>query len=1395
MSFPSCRGSVNSLRFAIMTVKKYLARGIALHFIQLLLFFSTANSQETDLNFINFNNKDGLSSSSVNDIIKDSYGYLWIATDDGLNKFDGANFKIYRHDDMDSTSVGGNNIMAFFEDQDKNLWIGNNTTLSLYDRKRDAFINYKSIVDGTIRGISADQLGNLWVGGYFGLVSFNPRTGKSNLFRKNPGRSDQILSNTVLCVFKDSRQRLWIGTNAGLNRYIPGTASFIKYTHSDTIQNSIADNVVRVISEDQDGNIWFGTNNGLSRLQNNGEDFINYKYGSADPYTLSSSRIYSIRPDNNGKLWIGTEEGLNIFDINSGRVQRIKSDQRNKYDLVGKSVRSIYIDGSGIYWVGTFHGGVNKYDKNLAFFNLRESNPLDPNGLSSSFVTSFVEDENGDVYVGTDGGGLNLYHRNTGLFEHPKITADPVDNTLSILAMEKVDDELWLGTYQKGLFVLNLKNGKRTQYLKTGKPGAIRSNEVFCIKKDRNGFVWIGTNGAGVDVYDPKTGKFFCPVQNPGNGREVGFIQNGFIRTFEEDQEGNMWIGSTGGGIAIYDPSKKSFKVLNAENNGLPTNSIFSIYRDKLNYMWVGTQGSGLSIFDPKTQQFTTYSGHEGLANAVIYKILEDNAGQIWVSTNRGLSSFNRSTRLFRNYFYQNGLQRSAFNLGSGLKTTGGEMFFGGLNGFNYFNPLTLHSNKNLPLLQLTSLKIANKTVIPGEDGSINEPVSVAKEIRLDYKQNFSIDFIALNYTTPQETRYAYKLEGFDKDWNLVKNNPTANYTNLDPGNYVFHVKAMSEDGSWSTPEKTIMVTVKPPFWRTGYAYAAYGLIAILIVVIIRYQAIRKVKRRYAIEQERQEVKQLIDQERKESERQHKFDQLKIRFLTNLSHEFRTPISLIVGPVEKLLKKEESRGNRNELLMVKRNANRLLNLVNQLLDLRKIEETELNLNLASGDIVSFAKEIADSFKTISEEKNIDFSFTSQLQKCQMYFDFHKIERVLLNLLSNAFKFTDRNGRIKMEIEKETDSRVKIILSDNGIGMTGQTQFKIFDRFFQEDQSSAVLNSGSGIGLSIAQEFARLHGGEITVDSTLNKGSCFTLLLPYKAAPDPDINPEGEQPLNLSLPGQQANIKKERLHQDITVLLIEDNDEFRDYLKHSLSPYYKIVEACDGKEGWQKVLSVHPHVVVSDITMPHMDGITLCRKIRKDRRTSHIPVILLTAIGGDANQLKGLETGANDYLTKPFNFDLLNVKIKNLITLNQTFKDTYRRQIKVTPSDQVIGESEDRKLLGRINEYIENNIDSPDLSVEDVSRHLFMSRGSLYGKMLELTGEKPVEFIRTIRLNKAAMLLEKSDMKIAQIGYAVGFSSPNHFARAFKSKFNISPSEYMIQKRSMGNSGTVPTKSA
>jgi signal transduction histidine kinase/ligand-binding sensor domain-containing protein/DNA-binding response OmpR family regulator len=1380
-------------------IKRLLGGNSWILLVWSLFIFEPAFGQK-ELNFIALTTKNGLSSNTVNVTLQDHNGLMWFGTSDGLNKFDGTNFTAYNHDERDSTSIPANEVISLLEDKAGKLWVGtSHGGLAYYDPQHNSFVSYKG--DGSMqkgnpaaaRALYQDHFGDIWVGSYGGFRIIDPLTGKVTTIDINPLLTNAVNTLVVLTFFEDNRHRMWIGTNGGLLIFNRKSAKFTSFIHHDTDTASISDNAINSITQDSQGHLFFGTYKGLNMLMPDEKSFRVFRHSDQQPSSISSDIIYSASPVSGKKLWLGTEDGISIFDCNNYTSISIKPDKRKSFSLSHKSVRSICIAQKGIIWLGTYQGGVNKYDPNLALFDLKRSSPFDPNGLSSPIVTSFAEYQKGGIFIGTDGGGLHYFHRNTGLFDHYAIKSkiDHSGNALSILTLE-LDSEknLWIGTYQNGLFVYNPSSSQYKQYLAGPTSHDISQNDIFFVKQDTKGLIWIGTNGRGVNVFNPKTQTFSKYSNHPQNKGDLQLPLNGFMRAIAEDKTGDIWLGSNGTGIAVFHRDNKSFTLYNKLNSQLSDDVVYSILHDRSGNTWVGTNGGGLNLFNKKTRKFSHLNEADGLPNGIIYKILQDDAGLIWVSTDKGISCINPKTKKVKNFSRPNGVQDSPFVLGSGMYAANGELFFGGQDGFNYFLPVTLPTNNVMPPVLLTDLKVANNTVIPGENSPLQEQIGVAKDIRLSYGQNFSISYVALNYTAPQQNHYSYKLVGFDHDWNFVGKEKTAYYTNLDPGDYVFQVRASNNEGVWNNRTTTISVHVLPPLWRTPYAYLLYVLIIAGLLFYIRQRGILKIKNHLALQQEKINAQQLIEQQRREADRIHELDMQKIKFLTNLSHEFRTPISLILAPADKLLSLPKDATITGQVKMIRRNARRLLNLVNQLLDFRKMEEQELKLNLSQGDLIAFVKEAAESFQDLSDRKKISLTVESDLQSLNAAFDHDKIERIIFNLLSNAFKFTYEGGQISLKMSvKENDAlhplTFCLVVSDTGIGITPELQDRIFERFFMDNKATSILNQGSGIGLSITKEFVQLHGGKITVESKPTQGTTFYVTLPV-------IEPENPLPNEIKeaeLSEDTTIVINDNVESDLpvadfkmaTILLVEDNEEFRYYLKDSLQSYYHIIEATNGKEGWQKALACHPQLVLSDISMPCMNGIELSQKIKTDKRTNHIPVILLTAISGEENQIKGLESGANDYLTKPFNFEILNTKIKNLLLYNRSLKNAYSKQIQVMGKEIEI-ESNDAKLLNTIVKYIDEKLNNPELSVEELSKHVGMSRGTLYNKLLELTGLTPIEYIRSVKLDRAATFLEKSDCTIAQVAYMTGFGTPSYFARLFKSQYNILPSEYITSKR-------------
>ena len=1351
-------------------------------FVLIMHLAVAGHAQPAHIKFTSLTAKDGLLSNTVNAIVKDRFGWMWFGTDDGLNRFDGTNFTVYRHIPGDSTSLRANEILALHEDRQGNLWIGTSGgAVSLYDRKKDRFVQFPATGDtsglvpnAVVRGICSDGEGKIWIAEFKSPYILDPSSGKLTQLQLGYKSNGPAAEVSLQCIFADSKRRVWVGTDNGLFLYQPTTHAFKRFGHNPSVKSSLVDNHVNVLGEDTSHRLWIGTEHGMCVMTSMG-DFISYSEMDAGNKVLGQKTINAIVPDGEGKLWVGTMEGLYILDPAARRSETYLPDG-NAHSLTSKEIKSIFVDKEGIYWLGTNRGGIDKYDRNLNLFDVKLADAFRDNAAKNPVVTSFAERPNGMVWVGTDEDGLFSFDKISGRLTPFQMREGRNKRDVpAVLALKNArNGRLYIGTRETGLIVLDTATA-RISHLSMG-PGSSEhdGNDIFSLLEDRKGQIWVGTNGQGVSVLKgDKVIARYTPA--PTADHDVLLPINGYIRALEEDRDGNIWIGTHGGGLAVLRPEDNHFTLYNQNNSRLPFDKVHALFCDSRGNMWVGTYGGGLSMFDKDNRQFINYTEKDGLQNSTIYQIVEDEQGRIWVSTNTGLSCFTSDTKSFQNFTSLNGLQNNNFVHGAGMRLSDGELLFGGLQGFNYFYPSRLRVNRNVPAVVLTDLQIANKSVQPGPLSPIKDQVSVADEIRLDYRQNFALSFVALNYTLPRQNQYAYILEGVDKDWNTGAMN-TARYTNLDPGEYVFRVKASNNDGLWNTVETSIRIYVRPPFWRTVYAYLFYVLAIGGLLFYSRHRGLSRVRKEFQLEHERTEAR-----------RTRELDRMKLKFLTNLSHEFRTPISLIMAPVSELLSQKPEDSSRDKLNMIRRNARRLLNLVNQLLDFRKMEEQELKLLVTDGELVAFVNDVVHSFTDLSGRKHIQLCFNSNIPCLHVLFDHDKIERILFNLLSNAFKFTLEEGNISvvMEAPDRPDASgsvwVSIRVIDTGIGIPPDKLDHIFERFFQHASGNAVLNQGTGIGLSIAKEFVEMHGGTIGVESEPGRGTAFTVRLPLQVATDANPAVSAAQGDEQVTAAEQEVVHSSEMP---TVLLVEDNDDFRFYLKDNLRKYYRIIEAANGKEGWQKTLSVHPRLIVSDISMPHMDGIVFSRKLKADKRTCHIPIILLTALTGEVQQLQGLETGANDYITKPFNFEVLHAKMKSLLALRRDLESTYTRQIKVLEPAVNI-QTENERLLQAIVHCLEENILSPQLSVEFLSRQVGMSRSSLYSKVLEITGETPVEYIRSFKLGKAAILLEKSDLSISEIAYQTGFSTPNYFARAFKAKFNTLPSEYIEQKRKTG----------
>lgn len=1360
------------------------------------LLFSAGSPLQAQYQFSHLDVNKGLSHNQVNSIFKDSKGFMWFGTMAGLNRYDGYKFKVFKHNLRDTVSLNDDYISNVFEGPGQKLLVQTRLGLNIYDPITEKFSRNPSQylqglgVDDDVKNIVRDHQGTFWIiCAQSGLYKYVPKSKNSfRLGRMSGGGS-----------FIDQSEISSIGFNAAGNLYIVHVNGIIELIDHKTtrvlnriqaiskenIGSGIADYRLFVDKQDDIYLYNFSQSKGLLWINSSNKKAI-YIHKDNPKLRLNSNIINSVLQDNNGKIWIGTDHGgINILDKNKLTTKYLLSADNDK-SLSQNSIYSMYKDNSGIIWIGTYKEGISYYHENLIQFPLFTRQPSNPNSLPYNDINRFAEDVKGNLWIGTNGGGLLYFDRKAGRYtkyNHSAKNPNSLCNDVIITLFIDHEEKLWIGTYLGGLDSFDGKTFTHHRHSDADQ-NTISNDRVWEIFEDSNLKLWVGTLAGGLDLFDRQRNVFYHHRQG-----EINSIHSNDITSIVEDKNGDLWVG-TSYGIDVLDIATKKFThYLHSDNRpSISNNNVNYILQDSRGLMWVGTR-DGLDIFDKNRQVIASLRTENGLPDNTILGIQEDFKHRIWVSTPNGLSNVlisgafsGKPVFQFINFDEQDGLQGHAFNDRAALKTKKGELLFAGANGFNLFQPEKIKTITEHARIVLTDLQIFNKSVGIGDelDGHVilNNSINETPELVLNYNENvFSFEFAALNFFNPDKVKYSYMLNGFDKAW-LAADNKTrkATFTNIDPGNYIFKVKyAVGNDDSINKIY-TIKVKVLPPFWKTTVAYILYALLVITILIQIRKRGIAKIKNVFLIEQERQET-----------QRMHELDRMKIKFFTNVSHEFRTPLSLIITPLEKMLSESDSKEKNNQLQLIYRNARRLLNMVNQLLDFRKLENLELKLFASKGDIIKLIRELSFSFTDLAEKKNIQFSFKSNVEFLETDFDNDKIERILFNLLSNAFKFTPENGQVSVElnlIKSAADrdkKQLEIKVKDTGIGIEPDKQQSIFDRFFQIETPDFIINQGSGIGLSITKEFVQLHKGTISVESTPGNGSCFIVNLPVVASRIKPAIPEIRSTINQehdvnNIAFNNATIER-RTNRLPAILLVEDNDDFRGYLKEVLTPYFEITEAINGKEGWQKALSVHPSLVISDISMPEMDGIELCKKIRADKRTKHLPVILLTALTSEEHQLKGLETGASDYLSKPFNLDILLSKVRNLLLQQETIKNTYQNHIDIKSVDADI-DSPDKKFVIQVLQVIEKNLSNADFSVEELSSEVNMSRVALYKKVLKLTGKTPFEFIKSIRLNRAVQMLEKKEYTVAEISYQVGFNNPKYFTKLFKSEFGILPSSYI-----------------
>lgn len=1348
-----------------------------------LLFILLSGYQETygqkdKIGFKHLTVENGLSQSSVLSIAQDSMGFMWFGTKDGLNKYNTRNFEIYKREKGNKSSISsGQNINALLTDSKGNLWVGTQKGLNRYLPESNSFKRYQhnpkktnSISNNIVRSIFEDKAGAIWVGTDSGL---NKLIEEDKFLRFMPGRGNApgVAHYLIKTIYQDYEGTIWVGTIQGLTkiRLINGKYDFQSYFHKKDDPESLIDNDVSVIYEDPKLNLWIGThNNGLELLNRTNGTFRHFMSKKGDTNSISSNVIRRIKTDHDGRLWISTLNGINILDLHSYKFTVLNHNPGDPTSLNHNSIYDILQDATGSMWVGTYFGGVNFYHSNSTPFREYKTS-LRKNGISSNVVSAIVEDKDHNLWIGTEAEGLNYFNRSTGQFtsfKHDTENASSLSSNLVKAISIDQNGKVWIGTYEGGLDVY-LPASKSFRHYKSNNadPKALNSNRIVCLLHDSKNRLWIGTRAQGIFLYNEKEDNF-APYNSKVKRHDLRFIRYLF-----EDSKKNIWI-ATNSGTYILNPASNNIKAFTVNDKSSKFDDINLIQEDAQGVIWLGSYDAGLIRYQPAQNKTSFYTMKDGLPSNVILGILEDDKRNLWISTDNGLAKFDR--KVFKTYTIQDGLPGNVFNYNSFYKDSKGEFFFGGYNGLVSFFPAEIKENKRIPKVIFTRLRLFNKTVVIGDESNLlHRNISLTREITFSHSQNiFSVEFAVLNYIKSEKNKYAYKLEGLDKEWNYVTT-PSASFYNLPSGTYKLLIKGSNNDGVWTNHVEQLIIHIKPPFWKTWWAYLIYMLFFFAILFLVfRFLWIRALLRK-----------------------EHEVYQMKMDFFTNVSHEIRTPLTLIVGPLEHLINDtKEYPGINRRLLMVRKNAGRLTRLVNELMDFRKEEAGKMTLNISPENIVEFAKEIYLSFQYLAIKHHIDYQFNSSDNDIEVYFDHEQLEKVFFNLLSNAFKFTPDHGNIILSVKRVEKEYIEITVLDNGKGIPEESRDKIFTNFYQV-KDPLSRNSGTGIGLALSKKIAKLHHGDLLLLASPKLGesyvqTCFCLKLKtgnshFRKEELITQFVNVENPVLYQVPNETVELPGQDLIEDtpnedgITLLIVEDNREIRDFIKQSLKPFYHIIEAEDGEKGAQLAFKKIPDIIVSDVMMPVMDGLELCRILKTDARTSHIPIVLLTARSGNIHEVSGLKTGAEAYITKPFSIDILQLNINNLLALQANMRRKFSQQITLQPSNILI-ESTDAEFLNKIMRIIEDNFSMDEFNVNMLAAEVGMSTPILYKKIKALTGMTVNNFIKSVRLKRAAQLLRQQTYTVYEVAYMVGFNDSKYFSKEFAKQFGRTPTDYSAE---------------
>lgn len=1316
-----------------------------------ITIFCQAQSVEEHYYFKNLSIRNGLSQNTVNAILQDRKGFMWLGTKDGLNRYDGLSFRKFKHDAANPRSIGNSFITSLYEDFNGNIWVGTDAGVYIYYPEKEAFEEFdcqsleKTRIERSVSMIAGDKQGRVWIAVEAqGMFCYDAR---QKLLRNYP--LSEISSN-IKCFTFDSGGTLWLGFYGdGLYYSKDNLATVHPYGSPEDGKREFEGGVITKIVQGNYNCLYIGSvKEGVSELNLTSGQVRNLL---AIDESGESIFCRDLLPYSDNELWIGTESGIYIYNLRTAQFIHLRASLYDSYSLSDNAIYALYKDREEGLWIGSYFGGVDYYPRQYTYFAKYYPKNI-ANSLHGKRVREFCRADDGTLWIGTEDGGLNHFNPKTKEFHF----FEPSAGFTNIHGLCMDGSHLWVGTFSKGLRVIDTRTGVvlRT-YTEGHTPHSLNDNSIFSICRTSAGEIYLGTL-FGLLRYNRTQDSFDCIPELNGK----------FVYDIKEDSYGNLWLATYANGAYCYDVSARRWKnyVFDAEDErSLPYDKVLSVFEDSYRQIWLTTQGGGFCLFHPDTETFTRYGLKDGLPNDVVYQIVEDDDRFLWLTTNNGLVRFDPKTMEMKVFSTANGLPTNQFNYRSGFKDEAGNIYLGSINGFVAFDPRTFAENRQVPAVAITDFLLFNKEVSVGEtDSPLKSSITFSDKVVLTADQNsFSFRIAALSYQAPRMNKLMYKLEGFDEGWLTIGESPLVTYSNLGYGDYVFKVKASNSDGVWNEQETSLHLSILPPFYLSGWAYCFYVLFFMGCLVC----AIFYFKRRNYRKQHRQ--MEMLEQE-KEREVYH----AKIDFFTNVAHEIRTPLTLIKGPLENIiLKKEVDSETKEDLYIMKQNTERLLNLTNQLLDFRKTETRGFRLNFTECDVVAVLRETYFRFTSLAKQKGLDFILELP-QECFMAdVNQEALTKIISNLLNNGVKYASTYLRISLE----TDEKVFHIRTFNDGEMIPDTMkeeiFKPFVRLDKEDE----VTTGTGIGLALSRSLAELHQGSLMMEKG-EEVNCFCLTLPVNQDSTITLSAENVSQVEENSCGweQEETDTKEKKPM---ILVVEDNPDMLAFIRKQLTTEYSVLTAMNGIEALAVLDNHYVNLVVSDVMMPQMDGFELCKTIKSDLSYSHIPVVLLTAKTNIQSKIEGLELGADAYIEKPFSVEYLLANISSLIHNREKLRQTFAKSPFVAANTMALTKA-DEEFIWKLNDIIQANLHNPEFSMEDMADALKMSRSSFYRKIKGVLDLSPNEYLRLERLKQAAQLLKEGKSRVNEICYTVGFNSPSYFSKCFLKQFGVLPKDFI-----------------